>query len=53
MRLLNKPIKIKEMKKNNFIVVEGFDGSGKTSTAKWLEKELGYTYIKSPTGVFA
>ena len=41
------------MKKNNFIVVEGFDGSGKTSTAKWLEKELGYKYMKSPTGVFA
>lgn len=41
------------MKKTNFIVVEGFDGSGKTSTAKWLENELGYKYTKSPTGVFA
>lgn len=41
------------MKKTNFIVVEGFDGSGKTSTAKWLEQELGYKYTKSPTGVFA
>ena len=41
------------MKKANFIVVEGFDGSGKTSTAKWLESELGYKYTKSPTGIFA
>ncbi len=41
------------MKKTNFIVVEGFDGSGKTSTAKWLQEALGYKYTKSPTGVFA
>lgn len=41
------------MKSRNFIVVEGFDGSGKTSTAKWLEAELDYTYMKSPTGAFA
>jgi thymidylate kinase len=41
------------MKSNNFIVVEGFDGSGKTSIAKWLEADLGYTYTKSPTGAFA
>lgn len=41
------------MKSNNFIVVEGFDGSGKTSIAKWLETDLGYTYTKSPTGAFA
>ena len=41
------------MKSKNFVVVEGFDGSGKTSTAKWLQDEFGFKYTKSPTGVFA
>lgn len=41
------------MVKKRFIVIEGFDGAGKTDTSKWLAEKCNYTYIKSPTGVFA
>jgi dTMP kinase len=40
------------MKTKPFIVVEGFDGSGKTTIAKLLAKELNYRYEKTPSGIF-
>jgi deoxyguanosine kinase len=40
------------MKKMPFIVVEGFDGSGKSTIAKELSKVLGYTYEKTPSNLF-
>ncbi len=39
--------------KYNFIDVEGFDGSGKSTIAKWISQEFGYEYHKSPSGLFA
>ena len=35
------------------IAVEGFDGSGKTTIAKWIAEYLGYEYHKSPSEIFA
>lgn len=35
------------------IAVEGFDGSGKSTIAKWIADNMGYEYHKSPTGIFA
>lgn len=40
------------MKNTKFIVVEGFDGSGKTSIAQLLAKELGYSHEKTPNDLF-
>lgn len=40
------------MKNPKFIVVEGPDGVGKTTTAKKLAEKLGYTYIKTPTSFY-
>ncbi len=39
--------------KNIFVVIDGVDGSGKTSACKFIEKELGFCYYKSPGGIFA
>ncbi|MCB1190093.1 MAG: dTMP kinase [Leptospiraceae bacterium] len=39
--------------KYKFIVVEGFDGSGKSSIAKWLSEEWGYEFHKTPMGLFS
>ncbi|MEM7183605.1 MAG: dTMP kinase [Spirochaetota bacterium] len=39
--------------KYKFIVVEGFDGSGKSTIAKWLADTMGYEYHKTPMGIFA
>ncbi len=36
-----------------FIVVEGCDGTGKTSTAKRLAASCGYTYVKTPPETYA
>lgn len=35
------------------IAVEGFDGTGKTTLAKYISDFFGYEYHKSPTGLFA
>lgn len=34
--------------KNKFIVLEGLDGSGKTSIGQFLAKEYGFKFIKTP-----
>lgn len=39
--------------KTKIIVVEGFDGAGKTTLARWLSEFLNYNYHKSPTGIFS
>lgn len=39
--------------KYNFIVVEGFDGSGKSTITKWMCEQFGYEYHKTPMGLFA
>lgn len=36
-----------------FIVVEGFDGSGKSSIAKFIAEKYGYLYMKTPMNAFA
>lgn len=43
------------MNKNSIksIVVEGFDGSGKSTIAKWIAENLNYEYHKSPSENFA
>lgn len=40
-------------RKPRVIVVEGFDGTGKSTVAKWLAETYGYQYQKSPGGGFA
>jgi len=40
------------MKKFNFIVIEGYDGSGKSTIAKKLCRRLKYSYAKKPEGLF-
>jgi dTMP kinase len=39
--------------KYKFVVVEGFDGSGKSTFTKWLSEEKGYEFHKTPMGLFA
>lgn len=39
--------------KYKFIVIEGFDGSGKSSIAKWLSEDVGYELHKTPMGLFS
>jgi len=36
-----------------FIVLEGVDGSGKTTAAHCLAERLGYEYVKTPGDIFA
>lgn len=38
--------------KNQFIVLEGLDGSGKTSVAHFLAETYGFKFIKTPDKVF-
>jgi len=35
------------------IAIEGFDGTGKTTYAKWISNILNYNYQKSPSGTFS
>jgi thymidylate kinase len=37
----------------HFIVVEGFDGCGKSTLGTWIAERYGYEYRKSPGGNFA
>ena len=39
--------------KKRFVVIEGFDGAGKTDASKWVTTQYSYTYVKSPAGAFA
>jgi len=36
----------------NFIVVEGIDGSGKSTLCNFISKNFGYLKLKSPEGIF-
>lgn len=40
------------MKPPRFIVIEGLDGTGKSTVAKQLAEALGYPYSKTPSGSF-
>lgn len=40
------------MRKYKLIVLEGCDGSGKSSVAKELAKEIGGIYVKTPSKIF-
>ena len=42
-----------KINKTRIVAIEGFDGSGKTSIAKWIAEYLGYEYHKSPSEAFA
>jgi thymidylate kinase len=39
--------------KNRVIALEGFDGSGKSTIAKWIAEKYGYEFQKSPAENFA
>lgn len=39
--------------KNRVIALEGFDGSGKSTIAKWISEKYGYEFQKSPAENFA
>jgi thymidylate kinase len=41
------------VKKGLFVLVEGFDGVGKTTLSNRVARNLGYEYHKSPEGVFS
>lgn len=43
----------RQRKTNKFIVLEGVDGSGKTTAAHCLADRLGYEYVKTPGDIFA
>ena len=40
-------------KRGKFIVLEGFDGVGKTTLSRVIAQEKNYSYHKSPEGVFS
>jgi len=50
-QFFNKKQKAKTARKK-FIVLEGVDGSGKTTAAHCLASRLGYEYIKTPGSIF-